>query len=122
MDAMWKRLREERERLGMSQTALGEIGGVLEQAQIKYESGARKPDAGYLAAVAEVGIDVLYVITGARSSPGAEIGRESAEMKLDRGKLCEAIEAVQSAIDAVDVEVSPVGQARLIEAIYLRLI
>lgn len=63
------RLRDERERLGLSQEALGAVGGVRKQAQHLYESGARKPDMDYLSAVAVAGVDVLYVLTGQRSQP-----------------------------------------------------
>lgn len=60
------RLREERIRVGLSQQALGEIGGVLKQAQLKYEKGDRFPDAAYLAAIAKAGIDIRYVLTNER--------------------------------------------------------
>jgi len=63
------RLREERSRLGLTQEALGEIGGVRKQAQLHYEKDERKPDSDYLAAVAEAGVDILYVVTGERSKP-----------------------------------------------------
>lgn len=62
-----ERLREERTRLGQSQELLGEAGGVRKQAQLKYESGERSPDAAYLERVAAVGVDVLYVLTGERA-------------------------------------------------------
>jgi len=65
------RLREERNRLGLTQTALGAIGGVRQQAQYLYEKGERKPDSDYLAAVAAAGVDVLYVLTGQRPPPPA---------------------------------------------------
>lgn len=68
MSSFGERLREERDRLGFNQTALGAIGGVLKQAQIKYEKGERAPDVTYLEAVAKVGVDVQYAITGQRSS------------------------------------------------------
>ena len=61
------RLREERQRLGLSQPALAENGGVLKQAQLNYEKDERVPDARYLAGVAAAGVDVLYVITGQRA-------------------------------------------------------
>ena len=64
MSGIGFRLRKERERLGLSQRAFGEIGGVEANAQGKYESGDRAPKADYLAAVAAEGVDVLYVITG----------------------------------------------------------
>lgn len=65
------RLREERERLGMSQDAFGEIAGVRKQAQHLYEKGERHPDTRYLAAIAAAGADVLYILTGQRSAPVA---------------------------------------------------
>lgn len=61
------RLREERERLGYSQSVFGEIGGVKKLAQINYEKGERYPDAAYLSKVAEAGADVAYILTGHRS-------------------------------------------------------
>lgn len=73
------RLRDERERLGLSQTAFAEVGGVQKRAQINYEKDERHPDAGYLAAVAAVGVDVLYILTGQRSSPPV-IGEAVREM------------------------------------------
>ena len=68
MVTLGERLREERERLACSQTELGGIAGVTKKAQINYEKGMRFPDARYLAALAERGVDVLYVLTGRRSA------------------------------------------------------
>ncbi|MGE1153310.1 helix-turn-helix domain-containing protein [Pseudomonas sp. ICMP 460] len=64
MSGIGSRLRQERERLGMSQKNFGEVGGVEANAQGKYESGGRAPKADYLSRVAERGVDVLYVLTG----------------------------------------------------------
>ncbi|WLH66685.1 helix-turn-helix domain-containing protein [Pseudomonas sp. FP2309] len=64
MSGIGSRLRQERERLGLSQKVFGEIGGVEANAQGKYESGGRAPKANYLSRVAERGVDVLYVLTG----------------------------------------------------------
>jgi len=63
MKEIGTRLRAERKRLGLTQHALGAIGGVAVNAQGKYESGERLPKADYLVAVAEGGVDVLYVLT-----------------------------------------------------------
>lgn len=59
-----ERLREERRRLGLTQEQAATAGGVRKQAQLKYEKGETTPDAGYLAAAALIGFDVLYVLTG----------------------------------------------------------
>ena len=64
MSGIGSRLRQERERLGLSQKAFGEIGGVEANAQGKYENGDRAPKADYLSRVAARGVDVLYVLTG----------------------------------------------------------
>jgi transcriptional regulator with XRE-family HTH domain len=62
-----ERLKEERLRLGLSQTELGAAGGKGKTTQINYEKGAGSPDAEFLAAAAEKGVDVLYVVTGRRT-------------------------------------------------------
>ncbi|EBQ6171252.1 XRE family transcriptional regulator [Salmonella enterica subsp. enterica serovar Derby] len=63
-----ERLKEERVRLGLSQAALGEIGGVRKQAQLNYEKGERNPDSAYLSAIAKFGADIQYIVTGIRSA------------------------------------------------------
>ncbi|WP_416423351.1 helix-turn-helix domain-containing protein [Pseudomonas sp. App30] len=67
MTGIGSRLREERDRLGLTQKEFGDIGGVEPNAQGKYESGERTPKATYLASVATHGVDVLYVLTGDRA-------------------------------------------------------
>lgn len=66
MSTIGERLREERDKLKLSQTEFGKIGGVQKRAQVNYEGDERLPDAGYLSAVAKAGVDVLYVLTGSR--------------------------------------------------------
>lgn len=63
-----ERLREERTRLGLTQTQLGVHGGVKKLAQMNYENSKRIPDVLYLARIHEAGADVLYIITGRRSA------------------------------------------------------
>lgn len=66
MPNFFDRLREERERLALSQQALAEKCGVTARSQRNYESGERNPDSAYLAAIAAAGADVLYILTGQR--------------------------------------------------------
>lgn len=93
-----KRLRAERERLGMSQTDFGEVGGVRKLAQIKYEKGERIPDAEYLARVAGAGADVLYILTGQRAGdqPAPALSRREAAL-LDNYR--HSSDEARSAID-----------------------
>lgn len=67
------RLREERERLGLSQSDFAALAGAKKGAQLKWEKNASSPTAAQLKAFAEAGADVLYVLTGDRStaSPGS---------------------------------------------------
>ena len=71
MNFFGARLREERERLGMTQDAFGEACGVRRRAQAHYEAGERYPDAQYLEAAAKLGVD-LGVLFGGRRANGVE--------------------------------------------------
>lgn len=92
-----ERLKEERSRLGLSQTDLGAAGGVGKTTQINYEKGAGTPDAKYLAAVEVLGVDVLYVVTGRRVPVSDQlIAIDELEMVMNvRGLLNEDKEAVK---------------------------
>lgn len=61
-----ERLKECRLERGLSQTALGRIGGVNKGSQINYESGRRKPDCDYLLHLWLAGFDTQYLLTGLR--------------------------------------------------------
>ena len=86
------RLREERERLGMTQEGFGQAGGVLKRALIRYEKGDRMPDATFLAAIAAAGADVLYIRTGQRSgvAAAAPVAAEPLAAQLSRRALAVA--------------------------------
>jgi transcriptional regulator with XRE-family HTH domain len=60
------RLREERNRLDMTQEAFADACGINKRGQVRYEGDVQVPGGGYLAAAAELGIDVNYVLTGRR--------------------------------------------------------
>ncbi|WP_414016424.1 helix-turn-helix domain-containing protein [Burkholderia stagnalis] len=65
------RLRDERLRIGLSQDEFATVGGVARRSQSAYESDERAPDAAYLLAVREIGVDIGYVLTGERAAAGA---------------------------------------------------
>lgn len=116
LDDFGRRLREERERLGLSQEAFGAIGGVKKLAQLKYEKGERAPDANYLAAIKKRGVDISFLLTGDRNEEaerfafhdlllliGARLGIDSEVMEKlmfqawqdeERNMLGEALEEV----------------------------
>jgi len=67
-----ERLREERNRLGMSQPAFAAIAGTTKQTLFSWETGKTGPDAFQIALLAEAGVDVLYVLTGQRTPSVAQ--------------------------------------------------
>lgn len=96
------RLKEERLRLGLSQSDFADAGGAHRKSQGNYESGERYPDAQYLSAIAAIGADVQYIVTGQRQGQG--IGESavhqavldavdllSLEKKVDADQLAKAV-------------------------------
>ncbi|CUI71400.1 helix-turn-helix transcriptional regulator [Achromobacter xylosoxidans] len=61
------RLKEERERLGMTQPVFAEAASAKKRTLIDWEKGVSSPTAVQLAALATIGVDVAYVLTGSRS-------------------------------------------------------
>lgn len=83
METLGGRLKEERERLGLTQAAMAEVGGVSKRSQTGWEQGRAVPDANYLTAAAAAGMDVQYVLTGLRTAPALqEHFRRAAEVTL----------------------------------------
>ncbi|VWC41260.1 Cro/Cl family transcriptional regulator [Burkholderia lata] len=75
-------MRDERLRIGLSQDEFATVGGVARRSQSAYESDERSPDATYLLAVREIGVDIGYVLTGERSAagePASEAGSRDAD-------------------------------------------
>lgn len=97
--ASGERLREERERLGLNQEELGQIGGVNRNTQGKYEKGERSPDLGYLAAVAEKGVDVLYVVTGTRTPQAVESITDAEAKVIQRYRIMTPVD--QETVDRI---------------------
>ena len=61
------RFKSERERLALTQPRVADLTGVGKTTVINWEKGLSSPTAVQLSALAEVGLDVLYVITGQRA-------------------------------------------------------
>ena len=61
------RLREERERLGMSQPKFAAIAQTTKQTLFSWETEKTEPTASQLAAFADAGVDAVYILTGQRA-------------------------------------------------------
>lgn len=68
MSNIGMRLIEEREKKGLTQTEFGLLAGVTKKTQIRYEKELSSPNAEYLTALLAHGVDILYLLTGSRSS------------------------------------------------------
>ena len=58
------RLKQERERLELTQVEMAKQTGIARASQQNYEYGKRLPNVEYLNMLHKLGVDILYVITG----------------------------------------------------------
>lgn len=65
-----RRLRSERDRLGLTQDDFGALGGVRRISQHLYEQDSRVPDLKYLMGLVDAGVDLVYLILGRREKRG----------------------------------------------------
>jgi phage repressor protein C with HTH and peptisase S24 domain len=92
-----KRLKDERERLGLSQPQLGEIAGVVKQTVIQWEKGASAPSTIQLSALMEAGVDGMYILTGQRSNEiAASAAAHRPPLSAAFGGVTEAVKAYQA--------------------------
>lgn len=67
--AIGQRLKEERQRVGLTIDALAKAGEASKRSQIEWEkAGSATPNAYTLERYAKAGIDILYVVTGQRTA------------------------------------------------------
>ena len=81
------RLKEERQRLGLSQTALAKALGVTKWTVINYErTGGRGTPipANLLSACARLGMDVQYILTGVPSANLHRVAEEAGTYQVER--------------------------------------
>lgn len=77
------RLREERARLALNQEDFAALAGASKRAQLKWEKDESAPTATVLAAFADAGADVLYILTGRRSIQRPEMIRKAIDHQLE---------------------------------------
>ena len=63
------RIKEERERLSLTQQGIADAIGVAKRTFIDWEKDRTSPTAVQLSALSQLGIYVLYIINGVRSRP-----------------------------------------------------
>ena len=63
------RLKQERERLGLTQDDVSDMGDVSRRTVAAWERGEQSPNGAFLALAAERGFDVLFILTNIRRPP-----------------------------------------------------
>lgn len=92
-----ERLRAERTRLGLNQTDFAALADVTKKTQMLYEAGERVPDADYMAAIANAGADMYYIITGQKIAVTPPTTAAPAWAPIDCEKLGRIIEMLEAA-------------------------
>lgn len=108
MRAIGIRIKEERQRLRLTQQAVAERTQVTKLTQIKYEAGKTVPNASYLALFADRGADVLYILTGQHTPEVREIAKEAVALQEDEAAL---LDYYRSATPAGRAAIRQVGAA-----------
>ncbi|MGU5680601.1 helix-turn-helix domain-containing protein [Aeromonas allosaccharophila] len=96
------RLKNERQRLGLTQEAFAESAGAKRRTLQDWEKGISSPTAVQLSALGSVGVDVQFVLTGQRQQSG--IGEAA------------VYQAVLDAVDLLSLE-DKVNAAQLAKAV-----
>lgn len=85
--SLGERLREERERLGFSQADFAELVGASRKSQIRWEKDESAPSADSISLWANVGLDVLYLITGQAQKSSSKTQKSSEIDEILLGKI-----------------------------------
>ncbi|MQR01440.1 helix-turn-helix domain-containing protein [Glaciimonas soli] len=102
-------LKEERARLAMNQDDFAAVGGLKRRAQTLYEQNERSPDAVYLRALAAIGVDVQYILTGEQAA--SALTQHEKEMLINyrnlnhRDQIC-----VQAMVNAMTVQPNDIAK------------
>ncbi len=73
MSEFCSRLREERERLGLTQAELASVVDSSNRTVHSWEQGVSAPNAHHLSAMQKCGFDLMYLISGCRSEDRNEL-------------------------------------------------
>ena len=115
LQLFFERLREERDALGFTQEAMAEKAGISKRSYCAYEAGETAPSAKLLAALALMGVDVAYLLTGQRAGgasapPPPRAVSEGDRILLDNFHAAPA--QVQAGVKTALGAFAPAGSAR----------
>ena len=97
-----QRLKQERDRLGLSQAAIAERGGTKVRTYQDWERDIATVSAEFLARISAHGVDIEYVLTGRRSAEWIEaLGPEARELLGDYEKASKEWRALLRGVAAL---------------------
>lgn len=88
-----ERMKAERMRLGLTHDELAEKAGISRSTVFNYENGSRVPDALLLQRLAQLGMDVGYLVLGQRT--------QASELSCDAQQLLDRYELVPPRLKTV---------------------
>lgn len=112
MNTTGSRIKAERVRLGCLQSWFAQKGGVAKRTQAAYEAGERSPTPEYLEAIAKIGADIQFIVTGQVGYHGPPIAQDEARL-IDLFRAAPGVVrcAVLAALGAVEhYHDDPVGE------------
>lgn len=101
------RLREERDKLGLTQTEMAKACGVAFRTYCDYEASKTEPKASLLARLNEMGVDVMYILSGCRI-PQDNISIEEKKLIENYRAMDEAARLNVQAVGAAFAKSEPV--------------
>jgi len=102
-DSIGQRLREERQRLKLTQAHCGDIGQVTRESQRNYEIAKRSPNNAYWQAMAKEGMDIQYILTGEASLNLHQIKQRFSIQSNDKTDICfDILQVVRQIRDATE--------------------
>lgn len=111
-----ERLKQERERLGLTLPEFAEAAGAKKNTVIDWQKDVSSPPASKLAALAGIGVDVLYVVTGRREQAASKT--EQPVQITDEHRLRLAAEGVFEGLAEIKRKLPPAKLAELIVVAY----
>jgi len=98
------RIKSERKRVHKSSIDFADYCGVGRNTQTNYEKSERKPDLEYLAKAHDLGCDVMYILTGNKSTDGSVVNETPYPYQLGACQSTEQKTYIE--IPFLDIELS----------------
>jgi transcriptional regulator with XRE-family HTH domain len=106
-----ERIRQERARLGISQSQLAAAGGISKATQVAYEGDTHVPNLEYLAAINSLGVDTIFIVTG---SPK----RQFVESEYDWELMIDILDAISEWAEEQNLKIPAKKRGVLIRMLY----